>query len=183
MLWGGGTHCSAHGPFLLSPLSWCPEQQAEAHSRQDCPYPAVSQTLVSRETAELSAKPSGGSPCSEPGFVQGTLEQTQHGALTAVNTEEGFLEKGMMKGKVLANRKWRETGLQPVKQTLSCVGSGGLERVKSKGPAEGLTQPVEASASSTWATHPGHHCYIRETGQEKSRHVLQAVSGLLLFFF
>lgn len=67
---------------------------------------------------------------------------------TAVNAEESFLEREMMKGKLLANRKWRETGLQQLKQELSCVGTGGPERVRSKGPAEGLAQPVEASASS-----------------------------------
>lgn len=53
-----------------------------------------------------------------------------------------FLERGIMKWKVLANRKGRETGLQQLMQKLRCVRTGGAVRVRSKGRAVELGKPL-----------------------------------------
>lgn len=76
--------------------------------------------------------------------------------LAVVKQMGGFLERGTMKWKVLANRKGRGNGFQQLKQQLSCVGAWGPVRVRSEGRA------VEACASSVWRTRPSHHL-VQET--------------------
>lgn len=64
--------------------------------------------------------------------------------LAVVKQMGGFLERGTMKWKVLANRKGRGDGFQQLKQQLSCVGAWGPVRVRSVERAVELWKPLLA---------------------------------------
>lgn len=81
MLGGGGTHGSAHGPFLLSPLPWCPEQQTEAHRDRTAPTQLFLRHCLEGKQSHLPNPPER-APAVSQALCTGTLEQAQHSAFS-----------------------------------------------------------------------------------------------------